>query len=67
LGLGKSIEQFPSHQLNANLTNCNIPQIYINTPQEDTFLESMENYLDHHAKYFLQFKDTPIHPCVCYH
>jgi hypothetical protein len=44
-----------------------MPQICINTPQEDNFLESMENHLDHCAKYFQQVKDTPIHPCVCYH
>jgi hypothetical protein len=60
-------QQFASHQLNANLTSCNIPQICMNTPQEDNFLESMENHLDHCAKYFQQVKDTPIHPCVSYH
>jgi hypothetical protein len=35
-------QQLPSHQLNTNLTNCNIPPNYIDTTQEDTFLESME-------------------------
>jgi type 1 fimbria pilin len=29
-------QQLPSHQLNTNLTNCNIPQNYIDTTQEDT-------------------------------
>jgi hypothetical protein len=57
-------QQLPSHQLNTNLTSCNIPQSCINETHDDTFLESMENSLDHQIKYFEQLKDTPIHPCV---
>jgi hypothetical protein len=39
-------QQLPSHQLNTNLTSCNIPQNCINATHEDPFLESMENSLD---------------------
>jgi hypothetical protein len=59
-------QQLPSHQLNTNLTSCNIPHNY-NTTQEDIFLKSMKNLLDHQVKYFEQLKDTPIHPCVYFH
>jgi hypothetical protein len=45
-------QQLPSHQLNIDLTNCNIPQNYIDTTQEDAILESMENSLDHWVQYF---------------
>ncbi len=60
-------QQLPSHQLNTNLTSCNIPQNCINATHEVTFLESMENSWDHQIKYFKQLKDTLIHPCVCFH
>jgi len=59
-------QQLPSHQLNTNLTSCNIPQNCINATHEDTFLESTKNSLDHQIKYF-ELKDTPVRPCVCFH
>ncbi len=40
-------QQLPFHQLNTNLTSCNIPQNCINTTHEDTFWESMKISLDH--------------------
>jgi len=60
-------QQLPSHQLNTNLTRCNMPLNYVDITQEDIFLESMKNSLDHHVKYFEQLKDTSIHPFVCCH
>jgi hypothetical protein len=60
-------QQFPSHQLNTNLTSCNIPQNCIDVTHEDTFMESIKNSLDYQIKYFEQLKDTPVHPCVCFH
>jgi len=59
-------QQVPSHQLNTNLTSCNIPQNCIDATREDTFLESTKNSLDHQIKYF-ELKDTIVHPCVCFH
>jgi hypothetical protein len=57
----------PSHQLNTNLTSCNMPQNYVDITQDDIFLESMKNSLDHHGEYFEQLKNTSIHPFVCCH
>jgi uncharacterized Fe-S center protein len=39
-------QQLPSHQLNTNLTSCNMPQNYVDITQ-DIYLESMKNSLDH--------------------
>jgi hypothetical protein len=59
-------QQLLSHQLNTNLTSCNIPQNCVDATHEDTFLESTKNSLDHQIKYF-ELKDTPVRPYVCSH
>ncbi len=58
-------QQLPSHQLNTNLilVTSNIPQNFINTTHEDTFLELMINSLDHWINILNNLKDAPIHSC----
>ncbi len=56
--------EFPQPSQNDQLIHHQIPS---SITHENTFLDSMQNSMHCHVKYFEQLLDTPIHPCVCCH